>query len=149
MSNLITDDNTISQAERELPGPGELAMMAEEQSYESNERGVDEGTDVSLVPSEDGDIEFFVKSDLNDERYIVKIGDMFVATFGSVNENYALTRLAVNSDMLQADLFDYNQVEKGNLARLEEPPQELSTQLDRLVDSFSRISQSISDYNPI
>jgi len=149
MSSIITDDNTITQAERELPGPDELALMVEEQTYESNERGIDEGVDVSLVPSEDGDIEFYVKTDPNDERFIVKIGEMFVATFGSANENFALTRLAVNTDMLQAELFDYNQVEKGKLKLVNEPPQELSIQLDRLVDSFPRLSTSISEFNPL
>jgi hypothetical protein len=89
----------------------------------------------------------FYRKDGHDGRFVVRYGDVAVASFGTEKENYSLKRLQVASSELDGPLFDAKQLDNGSLIELDEIPGPLENNATTLVDDFYVIAELLMNYN--
>lgn len=83
-----------------------------------------------------------------DGRFIVVMGEEVVCIFGTEAEGFFLSRFEVKTDLHAEPIFNEDQITKGNVVFVKNPPQGLVDQIQKLVNEFPSIGEHISTYNP-
>lgn len=93
------------------------------------------------------EIEIYTRPN-KDGRFIVKMGEFAVAILGTEAEDYFVSRFEIQTSLHTEPLFNMDQLSKGNLQYVNNPPEGLTNQILKLVNEFSSLGENLSTYNP-
>jgi hypothetical protein len=139
--------NEVMRAKSVVPMPNELEANSID-DYDNN-KIPDEFPETDSLSKEgiqkDEDISIYGKTD-GDSRYVVRVGKLLALSIGSPAEGYGLKRISVWSPQLESEVFNEEQVAKGNLELIAEAPEEVTSTINRTLSTLNQIVDALGEF---
>jgi hypothetical protein len=93
------------------------------------------------------EIEVYIRPN-KDGRFVVRMGNFIVCIFGTEAEGFFLSRMELSTKFHNEPIFSLDQISKGNLQFVKNPPQGLMDAISKLIIEFPAIADELQTYNP-